>query len=157
MWAWLYTCSNLNIVDSKHFLKSHSPWSLFHSLKLFMVLIAYSRCPSDLASSFPFPVSDNGSALSGPKPFRDALLCLFPFVWDEPCLCKRHQFRKGMQAVFSVIIPWDSYFIITPLYLSSVIDIGVVCFHCISHPSLPREPQPWLDAVESLGGGLWEI
>lgn len=47
--------------------------------------------------------------------------------------------REGIQAALSVIILWDNYFIITPLYLFLVNDIGVVCFlfSCNAHPTLP--------------------
>lgn len=58
-------------------------------------------------------------------------------------------FKRGMQAASSVIILWDNYFIITPLYLSKVIDIGVVCFHFI--PTHLFTENHWLDATATGG------
>lgn len=108
----------------------------------------YSRCRHTVtvSSSSPFPAS---SAPFAPRASRSkALQSLFIM---PPSVCLKQvnilsgrasRFRRGIQAMVSVIILWDSYFIITLLYLSSVIDIGVVCFHCIPTHLFPDSPIP---------------
>lgn len=49
-----------------------------------------------------------------------------------------------MQLASPVIILWDNDFIITPLYLYLVIDIGAVYFLCIPIHLLPE--NLWLDS-----------
>lgn len=53
-------------------------------------------------------------------------------------------FKKGMQLASPVIILWDNDFIITPLYLYLVSDIGAVYFLCIPIYLLPE--NLWLDS-----------
>lgn len=55
-----------------------------------------------------------------------------------------------MRATFSVIILWDNYFIITPLYLFIVIDICAVCFHFIPTHLFLENPNP-CQMLESKG------
>lgn len=56
------------------------------------------------------------------------------------------RFKRGMQATFSVIILWDNYFIITPLYLSFSNWYRRCLFSLYSHPPLRWESHPRLDA-----------
>lgn len=132
------------------------------------VLSSYSRCrPTITSTGFFFSLSCLRRSLRSPlqqkrgpsEPVYYASFRLFKtsLVRVNIISGRGSRFRKGIQAMFSVIILWDNYFIITPLYLSSVIDIGVVCFHCIPHPPLPWESHLWLDVRESQGGIVGDL
>lgn len=125
-------------------------------------LTTYSRCRPTITfvatdlSGVVFSLSCFRCSLRSPRqqeqgpsePVYYASFCLFKTSLDRVNIIsgRASRSKRGMQATFPVIILWDNYFIITPLYLSLCNWYRRCLFSLYSHPPLPWESHPWLDA-----------